>query len=88
MHYLIIAVGIIAASFAAIFIRLAADAPALIIAAYRLVIATLLMSPFALPRVHRQRQFYTASALKWNVLSGICLALHFATWIASLKYTS
>ncbi len=88
MHYLIIAVGIIAASFAAIFIRLAAEAPALIIAAYRLVLATAIMSPFALPRVRRQRQFYTISAIKWNVLSGVCLAFHFATWIASLKYTS
>jgi len=87
-YYLIILVGIIATSFAAIFIRLADEAPALIIAVYRLVLASLIMTPYALKRVRSQRKAYTAATLRWNIISGICLALHFATWIASLKYTS
>jgi len=87
-NYLLILVGIIAASFAAIFIKIASDAPALIIAAYRLVIATAIMSPYAVRRIRHQRRRYSRTLLLWNILSGIALALHFATWIASLKYTS
>lgn len=87
-YYLIILLGIVAASFAAIFIRIADEAPALIIAAYRLGIASLIMTPYAAQRVHRQWQNYSQSTLRWNLLSGVFLAFHFATWIASLKYTS
>ncbi|MCF7804935.1 MAG: DMT family transporter [Candidatus Marinimicrobia bacterium] len=88
MYYLIIGIGIIAASFAAIFIKIADDAPALIIAAYRLALATLIMTPYAASRLKKQAGRFTRSSLKWNILSGVFLALHFATWIASLKFTS
>lgn len=87
-YYLVIIVGILAVSFAAIFIRVADEAPALIIAAYRLSIATVIMSPYAIRRVKRQWSNYTPSTFRWNLLSGVFLAFHFATWIASLKYTS
>jgi len=87
-YYLVIIVGILAVSFAAIFIRIADEAPALIIAAYRLGIATVIMSPYAIRRVKRQWSNYTPSTFRWNLLSGVFLAFHFATWIASLKYTS
>jgi len=87
-YYLVIIVGILAVSFAAIFIRIADEAPALIIAAYRLSIATVLMSPYAVRRVKRQWGNYTTSTFRWNLLSGVFLAFHFATWIASLKFTS
>ena len=88
MHYLIIVIGIVAVSFAAIFIRLAGEAPALIIAAYRLAMAVVIMSPYAYKRIRRQWTNYTAHSLRWNIISGVALAFHFATWIASLKYTS
>lgn len=87
-YYLIILIGIVATSFAAIFIRLANDAPALVIAVYRLMLASLIMTPYAFQRVRSQRKAYTPATFRWNLISGICLALHFATWIASLKYTS
>ena len=88
MHYIIIGIGILATSFAAIFIRIADEAPALIIAAYRLALATLIMTPYAASRVKKQAKRFSKGTLRWNVLSGIFLAIHFATWIASLKYTS
>ncbi len=88
MYYLIITIGIIAASFAAIFIKIADDAPALVIAAYRLVLASIIMTPYAYKRVRKQFHQYTSTSIKWNIFSGVCLALHFATWIASLKYTT
>jgi len=79
--------GVIAVSFAAVLIRLA-DAPPLVIAAYRLCLASLILAPVAWMR---SRQEISRLALKDIILavaSGAFLALHFALWIASLSYTS
>ena len=78
-------VAILAVSTASIFIKLC-DAPALVISAYRVVIASLVLSPFAI-----RRQFWRGlgrSEISCLVLSGVFLSLHFAFWIASLKFTS
>lgn len=83
--YLLLPIGIIAISTASIFIKLC-DAPALVIAAYRLTLASLLLLPFA--GYKKIWQSSTGSELRWLILSGIFLALHFAFWIASLKFTS
>ena len=83
--YLLLPIGIIAISTASIFIKLC-DAPALVIAAYRLTLASLLLLPFA--GYKKIWQSWTGSELRWLILSGIFLALHFAFWIASLKFTS
>jgi drug/metabolite transporter (DMT)-like permease len=78
-------VGILAVSTAAIFIKLC-DAPSLMIATYRLGLASLMLLPLAL---HQQRyQRITRSRWPSLILSGTFLSFHFATWIASLKYTS
>jgi drug/metabolite transporter (DMT)-like permease len=85
---LAIAFGILAVSTASIFIRYAQTyAPSLVIAAYRLTIAALVLAPFAL----RKRAELTALSRRQSalaILSGIFLAIHFATWITSLAYTS
>ncbi len=84
-----LAFGILAASSASIFIRFAQkDAPSLVIAAYRLTIATLILAPFALTK-----RWQELKAIGWRrgglmLLSGIFLGFHFATWITSLRYTS
>jgi drug/metabolite transporter (DMT)-like permease len=83
--YLLLPIGIIAISTASIFIKLC-DAPALVIAAYRLTIASLLLAPFA--GYKKIWQSWTRYESRWLILSGIFLALHFAFWIASLKFTS
>jgi len=83
--YLLLPVGIIAISTASIFIKLC-DAPALIIAAYRLSLASLFLLPLA--SYKKIWQGWKGSELRWLMLSGFFLALHFAFWIASLKYTS
>ncbi len=81
----VLSVGIIAISTASIFIKLC-DAPALIIATYRLVLASLILSPFA---GHKKPwRGWERNELGWFSLSGLLLSLHFALWIASLKYTS
>jgi drug/metabolite transporter (DMT)-like permease len=83
--YLLLPVGIVAISTASIFIKLC-DAPALVIAAYRLTLASLFLLPFAgYQKVWRR---WNGSDWRWLVLSGLFLALHFAFWIASLKFTS
>jgi drug/metabolite transporter (DMT)-like permease len=78
-------IGIIAISTASIFIKLC-DAPVLIIATYRLMLASLILSPFAYYK--KTWRGWERNTLGWLLLSGLLLSLHFALWIASLKYTS
>jgi len=78
-------IGIIAISTASIFIKLC-DAPVLIIATYRLMLASLILSPFAYYK--KTWRGWERNTLGWLLLSGLLLSLHFAFWIASLKYTS
>jgi drug/metabolite transporter (DMT)-like permease len=83
--YLLLPIGIIAISTASIFIKLC-DAPVLIIATYRMVLASLALMPFA---CHEKTwRGWERSDLGWLFLSGLFLSFHFAFWIASLKYTS
>ena len=83
-------VATLAVSTSSIFIRFAqADgAPSLVIAALRLTFATLLIAPVALSRHLDEIKRLTRIEILLGVFSGIFLALHFATWITSLEYTS
>jgi drug/metabolite transporter (DMT)-like permease len=81
--------GILAVSTASIFIRFAQkDAPSLVVAAYRLTLASLLLAPLALTRHRAELRSLTRRELLLGLLSGFFLALHFATWISSLEYTT
>lgn len=82
-------VAILAVSTASIFIRFAQrEAPSLVIAALRLTIASLVLMPVALTRYRGELRALTRSDLLFGLLSGVFLAIHFATWISSLEYTS
>ena len=60
----------------------------LAIAAYRLVFAALLLTPFAFAvGVKALRTFIGRDWIRIGA-AGICLAIHFAAWISSLAYTS
>ena len=85
--YFALASGVLAVSTGAIFARLA-DAPALVIAAYRLGLATLILAPFAWWKARDELLNLSMRDLGLAVLSGFFLATHFATWISSLDYTS
>ncbi len=78
-------IGIIAISTASIFIKLC-DAPALIISTYRMVLASLILMPWA--GYQKVWRGWEKKDVAWLVFSGIFLSLHFASWITSLKYTS
>ena len=82
---LMLPIGIIAVSTASIFIKLC-DAPALIIATYRMVFASLMLMPYAFHK--KTGRGWGRSDLGWLILSGVFLSLHFTFWITSLKYTS
>ncbi len=82
-------VGVVAVSFAAIFIRLA-DAPPLVIAAYRMSIGAGVMVVLAAAAMWRRKSGLGLSRKDLPLLgfSSLCLAVHFWSWIASLEYTS
>jgi len=84
---LVLFVGVVAVSFASIFIRLA-EAPPLVIAAYRLGLASLVIGPVALIRSGQELRGLSRKDLLYLVISGLFLALHFSLWIASLAYTT
>lgn len=88
--YLVLLIGIAAVSLAAIFIRFAQEdgLPSLFIAAGRLTLSALVLTPWAL-RHHSgalwrlQRGDFLLAAI-----SGFLLAIHFASWITSLEFTT
>lgn len=87
--WLAISFAILAVSTSSIFIRFAqAEAPSLVIAASRLLLASLFLAPPALLKHRKELQALTRFELALGLLSGIFLALHFATWITSLEYTT
>jgi drug/metabolite transporter (DMT)-like permease len=61
-------------------------APALVIATYRLTFASLFLTPYALWKNRQELKKLSPKVFLWALLSGAFLALHFATWISSLKY--
>ena len=82
---LVLAAAIAAISLAAIFIRLA-DAPGVVIALYRMVLASLVMAPLAVRGLRRTPLSGRAALL--TLAAGVLLGIHFATWITSLNLTS
>lgn len=85
--YVFLALGVAAISTGAIFIRLA-HAPPLVIAAYRVGIATLVILPFGIWKKGDELRRLKLADLKLAFLAGFFLALHFATWVSSLAFTS
>jgi len=83
--HLVLFIGVVAVSSAAVLIR-EADAPALVIAAYRLGLAALPTGALAL--VASRGQTSRHELWLWPILAGAFLALHFGFWIASLQQTS
>ncbi|MEM6613796.1 MAG: DMT family transporter [Cyanobacteria bacterium P01_C01_bin.72] len=90
---IVVIVGIVGVSLAAIWVRLAVAAVvpsnkvgfSLFLAAARMILSAVILLPtwrnFQLDRC-KSRAYYLALA------AGLCLGIHFATWITSLSYTS
>jgi drug/metabolite transporter (DMT)-like permease len=85
--YIVLIGGIIGVSTGAIFARLA-DAPALVTAAYRVGLAALMLIPVAGWKARDELTELSLRDINLAMLSGLFLAMHFATWISSLDYTA
>lgn len=83
----ILVIGIIGVSTGSIFARLA-DAPALVTAAYRVGLASLILIPLAVWKAGDELRSLSSREIRLAILSGFFLALHFASWISSLDYTA
>jgi drug/metabolite transporter (DMT)-like permease len=85
----VITIGIMAVSTSSVFIRYAQETTSsLVIAAYRMGLATLILAPIATGPGRLNLKEMDKRQLILIIVSGVCLALHFATWISSLAYTT
>ena len=87
MKKLIIVLGVLGASFSAIFVRLS-DAPSLVLVFYRMLFAAAVLLPFCLVKHRAELKEMTKKELLLSALSGVFLGLHFACYFSSLRYTS
>lgn len=86
-HWLVLALGIVAISTGSILVRLA-ESPPLAVGAWRMLLATALLTPWAWPRLRRERTVLGRREWALLGLSGLALAMHLATWVTSLSYTT
>lgn len=88
--YLVLGLGVIVISSSSILTRYAqaAGVSSLSIAAIRLSLAAILLTPLVLARASNQILALSARDIRLGLAAGALLAAHFATWISSLAYTS
>jgi drug/metabolite transporter (DMT)-like permease len=80
-------VAVLAISTSAILVRWS-EAPSLVKAFYRVLFMTLLLAPLAFTRYGGALRSLSRRDLLVAGVSGLALALHFATWFESLRWTS
>ena len=85
--YIPIAIGVIAVSMSAIFVKLA-NADAGVIAFYRMFFSVLIMAPVFFWKYTAEIKRLTKRDWVFSGIAGIFLALHFILWFESLNYTS
>lgn len=86
--YIAVTIGVISVSTSAIFVKLADQAPAAIIANYRLLLAVLLMAPIILRKYRHEIKQINRKDWIFSIFAGVFLAFHFILWFESLNYTS
>ena len=88
--YAALAGGVLIVSTASILIRWAQaeGVPSLAIAAWRLTLASLVLAPLVWLKARDEIATMPRTQFGLALASGVFLALHFASWITSLQYTS
>ena len=86
LPYLALAVGVIALSLSAMFVRWA-QAPGPVTGFYRLLFSTILLTPFFILR-QRKSERLSPSVMIFPALAGIFTALDFTLWNSSLDFTT
>ena len=87
MKKLIIILGVIGVSLSAPLVRIS-TAPAMILAFYRVAMASVILLPYVLVRNREEMKGMTKKDWILAVISGVCLGLHFSLYFESLRYTS
>ena len=87
---MVLGLGVIVISSSSILTRYAqaAGVSSLSIAAVRLALAAILLTPLMLARASAEIRALSARDLRLGLAAGALLAAHFATWVSSLAYTS
>ena len=85
--YLALILSVLSVSTSSIFVRFS-DASSMIISTYRMLFTVILMAPVVLLKHRKQLIEIHRKDVLYAVISGLFLALHFATWITSLKLTT
>lgn len=90
LPFVVLGIGLTAISFGAILARLAQaeGVSSLAVATWRLGLAAILITPLALMQSRHELARLDGRQVVMALAAGAFLALHFATWISSLEYTS
>lgn len=90
LPFVVLGIGLLAISFGAILARLAQShgLPSLAIAALRLGLAALIVTPLSFWQSRRALLDISQKQVVLTLGAGFFLALHFASWISSLEFTS
>lgn len=88
--YVVLGLGVIVISSSSILTRYAqaAGVSSLSIAAVRLTLAALFLTPLVLARASAEVRALAPRDIRLGLVAGALLAAHFASWISSLAYTS
>lgn len=86
--YIAVVIGVLSVSTSAVLVKLADQAPAAIIANYRLLLAVIIMAPLILMKYRHEFRLIQKKEWILSSLAGIFLAFHFILWFESLNYTS
>ncbi|HEY1016772.1 MAG TPA: DMT family transporter [Herpetosiphonaceae bacterium] len=90
LPYVVLGIGVLIVSTSAILSRglIGLGVPTLAIAAGRLAFASLILTPLAWAKAGPQIRRLERRDWLWGLAAGAMLAVHFASWISSLAFTS
>ena len=90
LPFVVLGVGLLTVSFSAILARLAQaeGVSSLAVATWRLGLAAIIITPVALIQSRHELLRLSRAQVGMAMAAGLLLALHFASWITSLEYTS
>lgn len=88
--FVVLFIAVLIVSTASILIRMAQaeGAPSLAVATWRMIMSGLILTPIAWGQRGDELRRLRKTDIIWGIASGSFLAIHMATWVSSLAYTS
>lgn len=83
---LLLIIGVFCCSTSVIFIKLSTEHP-ILLAAYRLLIASAVLTPSFLRSLKRQSEGWSLRNIRFSLLPGVVLGLHFIAWNTGARMT-